>query len=243
MDLAEYDRMDAAEDRLWWYRALHANLADAWARCGAGDGPVLDAGCGTGGWLRRLAPLAPGRTRIGLDRVERAARRAREKADAPVIVGDVGALPFPDACFAAIFSADVLYHRDVEPRRALAEAFRCLVPGGVLLINVPAFDWLSSYHDRHVHGARRFTRGRLRTLLRESGFSPESVRYWNSLLFPLMVARRMRPGGAREGASDVGQLAGWLDASLGAACTVERAIGRLGVRWPAGGSVLAVARK
>ena len=51
MELTEYARMDAVEDHMWWYRALHRRLVAALA---GRDGCVLDAGCGTGGLLARL---------------------------------------------------------------------------------------------------------------------------------------------------------------------------------------------
>lgn len=243
MEPVEYDRMDAAEDRLWWYRGLHANLLDA-LRDGdlPAGAPLLDAGCGTGGLLARLVRAAPGRPMVGLDRFERAAARARAKAGVPVVVGSVDALPFPDATFAAIVSADVLCHRSVDPARALREAFRCLAPGGLLVLNLPAFRWLASYHDRRVHSVRRFDRAEVRGLLADAGFGAIAVRHWNSLLFPVMVLRRLRPG-ASDAHSDVSVPARPLNAALAAVVGVERRIARLGLRYPVGGSVLAVGRK
>jgi ubiquinone/menaquinone biosynthesis C-methylase UbiE/CheY-like chemotaxis protein len=149
----EYERMDAAEERLWWYRALHAQLLDALGRSPLPAGAaILDAGCGTGGLLKRLAAIAPGRPRVGLDREATAAHRAACKSDASIVIGSVDALPFADASF----GADMLYHRDVDPSRAASEAYRCLMPEGMIVVNRPAFGWLASYHDRQVHGARRY---------------------------------------------------------------------------------------
>jgi hypothetical protein len=109
-------------------------------------------------------------------------------------------------------------------------------------VNLPAFDWLSSYHDRQVHGARRYDRKQLRALLAEAGFRRIAVRYWNSLLFPLMVVRRLGSGAARAD-SDV-SLPPWpIDAAFGAVTRIERAALRWGLRFPAGGSVLAVAHR
>jgi SAM-dependent methyltransferase len=243
LEPVEYERMDDAEERLWWYRGLHANLLDA-----LGDGRVpeggrvLDAGCGTGGLLARLRRAAPGRTLLGLEGFEPAAGRARAKAGVPVIVGTVDAMPFPDGSFDAIVSADVLCHRSVDPARALSEARRCLAPGGLLVLNLPAFRWLASYHDRQVHSARRFDRSEVRALLRAAGFSSVEVRHWNCLLFPVMALRRLVARDA-AGRSDVFMPARWINATLAGIVGLERAIGRLGVRWPVGGSVFAVARR
>ncbi len=153
MEPIEYERMDAAEERLWWYRALHAQLLDALGRSPLPAGAaILDAGCGTGGLLKRLAAIAPGRPRVGLDREATAAHRAACKSDASIVIGSVDALPFADASF----GADMLYHRDVDPSRAASDAYRCLMPEGMIVVNRPAFGWLASYHDRQVHGARRY---------------------------------------------------------------------------------------
>ena len=51
----EYRKMAKAESVMWWYRALHANLLWLIRRFAPVDGPILDAGCGTGGLLARLA--------------------------------------------------------------------------------------------------------------------------------------------------------------------------------------------
>ena len=79
MEPAEYDLMDAAEQRMWWYRALHARVIGALRRRPGPAGTVLDAGCGTGGLLARMASL--GRPLAGLD-FNPAAARARRPSPA-----------------------------------------------------------------------------------------------------------------------------------------------------------------
>lgn len=243
MELVEYDRMNAVEDHMWWYRAAHANMLDALRRFPAPvDSLLLDAGCGTGGLLRRLAMSETGRVHIGIDILERAALMARAKSGALVAVASAGQLPFRDACLGTIFSVDVICHRAVDPERAVAEALRCLLPGGSLIVNVPAYQWMASFHDRHVHNARRFERDGLRALLSAAGFTRIRATYWNSLLFPLMVLRRKMLA-PRIGKSDVSDFPGLADRILGAIMAVERAGLRLGLRYPFGGSLLAVATK
>ena len=94
MELAEYALMDAAEDHMWWYRALHRRLLDALTGV---DGVVLDAGCGTGGLLARLRAERPDLRTVGVEWAEPASRRAAAKSGAPVVRGSVNALPFADA--------------------------------------------------------------------------------------------------------------------------------------------------
>jgi SAM-dependent methyltransferase len=236
--------MDAVEDRMWWYRAAHAQVIGALARRpGPAHTPLLDAGCGTGGLLRRLRDEFAGRALFGIDYHGAAARRAAEKSGSAVAAGDVNALPFADGAFGAAASVDVLCHRLVEPARALAELRRILAPGGTVVLNLPAFEWLKSAHDAHVHTARRFTAGDAAVLLRDAGFVAVETRYWNSLLLPLMVLQRKVLAARSDAPSDVAPFPPWLDRALHGVTVVERRLSGLGLRYPAGGSVLAVATR
>jgi SAM-dependent methyltransferase len=236
MELAEYARMDAAEDHMWWYRALHRRLIDALT---SGHGSVLDAGCGTGGLLARLRVERPDLRPVGVEWAASASRRAAEKSGAPIARGSVNALPFADACFDAAIVADLLCHAAVDPPRALAELRRVLRPGGSLVVNMPAYDWLASAHDRLVHNVRRCTARQLAAMLGDAGFVRVRASYWNSLLLPLMVAQRKLLA-RHAAASDVAPFPPWLDAMLYAMTEIER---RLPFRLPAGGSVLATAER
>ncbi|MCX7685873.1 MAG: class I SAM-dependent methyltransferase [Acetobacteraceae bacterium] len=235
--------MDAAEDRMWWYRAVHARLLDALAERPGAEGPLLDAGCGTGGFLARLAAARPGRALVGLEYNPAAAARAARKSGAAVCAGTVNALPFPDACFGAAVSVDVLCHRAVDERAALAELFRVLKPGGTLVLNLPAFEWLRSAHDARVHTARRYTAAGIAAALAAAGFRDIAARYWNSLLLPLMAVQRKLLARDPDASSDVGRFHPAVDAAFHAATRLERALARLGLRYPAGGSVMAAATR
>jgi SAM-dependent methyltransferase len=154
----------------------------------------------------------------------------------------VNRLPFLDASFAAIVSADVLCHRGVDERAALSEFRRCLRPGGVLVLNVPAYQWMLSEHDFAVHNVRRYTAAGAQALLASAGFTEILTSYWNSLLFPLMVVRR-KLGWRREGkpSSDVVLMPAPMERLFAAIVRLEATITRAGVRFPFGGSVLATA--
>ncbi|MBS0638515.1 MAG: class I SAM-dependent methyltransferase [Acetobacteraceae bacterium] len=234
MEPAEYELMDQAEQRMWWYRALHARLVNA---LGDRRGCVLDAGCGTGGLLSVLCQHRPDMTAIGIEYDAGAARRAYDKSGALVTRGSVNALPFADGVFDVAVSADVLCHAAVDPALALAELRRVLRPGGRLVVNMPAYAWLASAHDRQVHNVRRLTAPGTAALLVRAGFTSVRARYWNGLLLPLMVIQRKLLARG-DSASDVAVFPPWLDAILHGMTQLER---RLPFPLPAGGSVLAVA--
>ncbi len=234
MDPTEYALMDAAEHRLWWYRALHARLIEA---LGLQTGRVLDAGCGTGGWLTMTREQRPHLKLVGLEWSAFAAARAAAKSAASIVRGSVNAMPFADASFDAAIAADVLCHAAVDPSQALGELRRVLRPGGRLLINLPAYQWLMSAHDRRVHNARRYTARQTASLLRDAGFTGIRTQYWNGLLLPLMVAQRKLLSRG-DAASDVAPFSPWLDATLHGMTEIER---RLPFSLPFGGSVLATA--
>lgn len=243
MEDAEYDLMDAAEERMWWYRAVHARLLAALAaRPGVAALPVLDAGCGTGGFLRRFAgdDRNTGRGAAGVDFAPRAAARAAAKSGRPVAAGDVNALPFADAAFGAAVSVDVLCHGGVDEARALAELRRVLAPGATLVLNLPAYEWLTSSHDVRVHNARRYTARRAAAAVAAAGFSGVAARYWNALLLPLMILQRKVLARRAGAASDVSDFPPLIERSFFAATELER---RLPFNPPAGGSVLVTATR
>ena len=244
MERAEYERMHAVEDRMWWYRGLRTLAADllarGLARSGAA-GPVLDAGCGTGGMLARLGPTVAGRPTLGLEYDVVAAGLAAAKAGRPVAAGSVNEMPLGDGTLGGYLSLDVLCHGGVEPGRALGEAYRCLSPGAVAIFNLPAYGWLLSAHDRRVHNVRRFDRGQARALLASHGFRILRSSYWNTLLFPLMLLHRVVE--RRDAASDVRDFPASLDALFSAALALERMAIAAGLSLPFGGSLIVVAAR
>ena len=168
-----------------------------------GGRPLLDAGCGTGGLLARLAAEHREQSAIGLDADPFACARAAAKSGRPVCAGSVNALPFADGAFGAIFSADVLCHAGVDERAALAQFHRCLGDDGVLVLNLPAYHWMMSRHDLAVSNVRRYTRRRIARLLQAAGFGVVFAGYWNMVLFPLMVLTRKLLPDDGAAASDV----------------------------------------
>ena len=238
----EYRKMAEVEDAMWYYRALHRHVIGSLSnQLGVADARVLDAGCGTGGLLRRLHEARPAWRLTGVDFSPLACELARERTGGEIRLGSLARLPFADAEFDAVVSCDVVC-QVADPAQAVREICRCLKPRGVMVLTMPAYQWMYSYHDREVGNLRRYTRGEVKALLGHGGFTVVSNTYWNMLPFPLAVVRRkILPPSAP--ASDVRRFAAPVEAAFNGLMALEHAWLELGGGLPGGNSVLTVARK
>ena len=243
MENDEYLKLARVEDRMWYFRALHTHV---WRELARRHDPgraaeMLDAGCGTGGLIRRLAPRAPAWRWHGVDLLPLACELARERGVADVRQAALEALPWNDGEFEAVVSADVLYHLD-DDAAGLRELARVLRPGGTLVVNVPAYPWLWSYHDAAVHSRRRYGRRELTDKIAAAGLASVRSSHWNALPFPVIVLRRKVFSRGAD-SSDVRLHAPPVEMFFRALMAAEQAWLRLGGTWAWGSSILAVAQK
>ena len=237
----EYETMFRVEETHWCYGALHrlifqvlgSELPD-WR-----NKEILDVGCGTGAILRRLGNP---QKNVGVDLAPEAISFCRQRGLNNVRQGDIHALAFSDASFDAVICSSVLYHQWVtDLDSALREMRRVLRPGGLLLINVPAFRFLHSVHDKAVMTARRFRKSEIRKLLLNQNFTIQRLTYWTTLLFPLAVAARTL-GGSEMGRDFETKEPSLLQRVFAQIMALELHLLR-GISFPFGVALLAVARK
>jgi SAM-dependent methyltransferase len=244
MDTDEYLKLAEVEDRMWYFRSLHGHVRRELARAGVPrEAAMHDAGCGTGGLILRLREAWPEGRFSGIDFMPLAVRLARERCgpDVDVREASITALPFADASFDALVSADVVCQVD-DAATACAEFFRVLKPGGVVVINVPAYKWMWSYHDDTCQTKHRYTRPEIAALLAGAGFRAARVTHWNALPFPLVWAKRKLFRTAND-TSDVKLYPLPVEAVFNGAMALEHAWLDAGGNWAWGTSVFAVARK
>jgi ArsR family transcriptional regulator len=100
----------------------------------ATPGDILDVASGDGALAELVAPRARSVTCVdkSLHVADAGARRVAGRAPLRFVVGDMHALPLPDASFDAVLLVNSLSYSQ-DPPRAVGEAVRVLRPGGTLV--------------------------------------------------------------------------------------------------------------
>ncbi|MGQ0549332.1 MAG: methyltransferase domain-containing protein [Armatimonadota bacterium] len=236
----EIARLARSDQTSWWIRGRRALISAVLkAQAHAMRGTVADLGCGAGGMLE---PLREYGGVVGIDISPLAVTLCRSKGYRGLAMGTLERLPLREDTLALTGMTDVLEHVP-DDRRVVRECLRALKPGGMLLITVPALQWLYGEHDRALGHVRRYSRAGLRALLEECGFHVERITYFNTLLLPLVIVARLlcARGAPRPQADplDLGNPWNWLAYHM---LLLERAIIRV-LDLPVGLSLLCVARK
>ena len=143
------------------------------------------------------------------------------------------------------WAVHVLEHVE-DDQEALAEMWRVLKPGGVLIATLPAYPWLWSSHDEILGHWRRYRRREVKAKLQEAGFRVELLTYAVSAVLPAILAvrlaERIRHKPTRPGQSGLIVLPPPLNRVLIGLLDLERRlIPRTGLPW--GSSLVVVGRK
>ena len=172
---AAYFAAEAAQwDRI---RAMHAPDAQVEAAIleMLGDAPIqglLDLGAGTGRMLELLAPLS--QRAVGVDlspamlNLARARIEQQNLRNVQLRQGDVYAPPAERGGYDLVVIHQVLHFLD-DPGRALAEAARCLRPGGRLLIVDFAQHEEETLREHFAHRRLGFAGEEITSLVKDAG--------------------------------------------------------------------------
>jgi len=186
----EYRRMFEAEDTHWWYQSLHdlvlRVVSEEFRIKGRLD--ILDAGCGTGRLCQLMAHLGEV---YGHDSSAEAIALCQSRGLINLSREDLNTADLGNSRFDVITSIDVLCHSAVKDDSLVMGKFsNALRPGGILVFQSPAYDFLKSRHDIAVHTARRYTTKRVSEMLRAAGFELQMLTYRVTLLFvPIALYR------------------------------------------------------
>ena len=153
----------------WYSRVAH--LFDA-----IPDGAfILDVGCNSGGFGRRLLSLKPHCRVYGVDLAKHFLPLARAKGYGFCWHEAAESLPLAGNVFEYVILSEILEHAD-DPRACVREARRVLRPGGILLGDVPTAYGRWGYRSLRGHKwHRRCYRRSTLTRLLESEFQTITV--------------------------------------------------------------------
>jgi len=185
-----FQKMLKLESSHWWFVARRKIIQRAINNL---DLPrnirILDAGCGNGDNLSLLSTFGD---LVAFEKNEYALKTAKSKK-----IGEIYKAELPDKLpntiktnFDLIVLLDVLEHID-DDSKSLTTVRKLMNNKGIILITVPAFQWLWSEHDVIHHHKRRYSKSELREKLDSSGFRIKYISYFNTLLFPFALVERI----------------------------------------------------
>ena len=147
------------------------------------DGRMLDVGCGGGKFLRSMKQL--GWQTQGVEFNQSAVATCHE-AGLEVFQGELAAAAFPDSSFDLVTARHVIEHI-ADPKPFVAEIFRVLKPGGLMLLRTPNSEalgrgwfgthWFANDAPRHLI---LFSSRNLELLANQQGFRQQTTKSFSS---------------------------------------------------------------
>ena len=195
-----YQELFEVENNHWWHqhkrKLVHQLISEYLGR----PGKVLDVGAGTGKILSELKNK--GWQIKGVDGEKEAVRWAKKRG---VVIKQhdlTKKLPFKNNSFDLVVSLDVLEHVK-DDVGLLKEMRRVVKPQGIILITVPAYQWLYSYWDKMLGHFKRYSRGDLEKLSLQVKLKPVFVSFYSSFfLIPAMLVRLLKSKSKKQEVSD-----------------------------------------
>jgi SAM-dependent methyltransferase len=242
-DAQIFDKLAAAEDRSFWFRARNRLIVQLAAEVSAPGDRFLEVGCGTGYVLEALVRecgLRATGSELFAEGLVFAKGRVPEADFAEL---DAREMPY-EGVFDLAGAFDVIEHID-DDAGVLRGLHRALRPGGSLLLTVPQHPGLWSAADTYAHHVRRYRRRELVERVEGAGFEVARVTSFVTSLLPMMALSRWRGRNSKRDYDPVAELVPPqpLNRILEAVLNAECGLIRRGVNLPAGGSLVLVAKR
>lgn len=231
------------EEGNFWFRARNRLIQWALRKYFPDAENLFEIGCGTGFVLKGIQETLPSLCLEGSEIFDDGLTLAQARLPGVDLYQmDARQIPF-ESEFDVIGAFDVLEHI-VEDDAVLTQMFRATRAGGGVLITVPQHPFLWSASDEHALHQRRYSRDELRKKVERSGFQVERITSFVSLLLPLMICSRMkRKSSPAFQLWEEFEISRPLNATFESILNVERAMIQTGISFPAGGSLLLIAKR
>lgn len=177
------------EKDYWWFKARRDIIFRLLRQLKVGyNSKTMDLGCASGHLVAFLQKK--GFMNIsGIDISKEAIKKCRKNEINNTFLRDCVNTRFKDGEFDVLIASDILEHIEID-NNALREWNRILKKDGILIVFVPAFDFLWSKHDEINYHYRRYSRNKLVHDLKKNKFKILKASYWNfSLFIPISFIR------------------------------------------------------
>lgn len=245
MNKEEYGIMFSLEKDYWWYRGLR-DLVEKFAKEVPFAGnrlDIFDAGCGTGGTLQMLAKYGHPQ---GIDYSEDAVAFCNKNNLQDVCRQDLNDWQPPHSTYDIVVSLDVLCHGAIlDPEGIFRKFAQALKPGGICIVNLPAFPILFRNHDRAVHTQRRFRVHEVEGLCKKAGLTVTTATYRLPHIFVLLLLKKVleKLAAPSHSQSDLKSITPLLNSFLYSLNRWENWMISAGFRPPFGSSVFLIGTK
>jgi SAM-dependent methyltransferase len=243
-DASYFGRLAKLEPGSFWFRSRNRLLCWALKHYFPDAQSFFEIGCGTGFVLTGIRKELPRLTLVGGEVFSAGLSLAADRLPGVDLYQmDARQIPF-ESEFDAIGAFDVLEHiRDDE--LVLAQMYRAVRKGGGIILTAPQHSFLWSEVDEYSRHVRRYSMFNLKAKVERAGFKMLRATSFVSLLLPLMLIARLKKRPANTEFDPVAEfkLTALANYVLERVMDVERAMIRLGLSFPVGGSLLLVAKK
>ncbi len=190
MKSEEYKKLGDIEQQHWFYKGKRA-IVRGWIKRFVHLKPTdlwVDVGCGTGIFVEELSKecrsygIEPSPEGIEL--------YLRSNRSRNLVAGSILSLPVQSQTVDIATSLDVFEHIK-DDRQAISEIIRVVRKGGLIVIMVPAFQWVMSDWDVALGHYRRYNFRDFDELLRDQPVMVLHKSYINSLMFLPIVCYRL----------------------------------------------------
>jgi SAM-dependent methyltransferase len=191
MDLKEVNELSILDERRhWWIRTRFNYIDRALSLIKKKSINILEFGCGTGQNLWYARTESPYLSMVGDMRGVDPGLQEEIHFDWQTNKDSItSSLSSDDIKGDCLLAMDVLEHIE-DDREALQEWVGHLNSDAIVLLTVPAFQHLWSYHDVFLEHKRRYTKKSLVKLAKESGLEPIKVSYAFGYLNPVVFLIR-----------------------------------------------------
>lgn len=240
MEKKIYHEIASLENKHWWYvgrRKIVEKILSGLTVCNNPE--ILEIGCGTGGNFKLLSSYG---NLYAMEMDSLGIAIANHLGIIKVRYGFLPDLmPFEPKKFDCIIMMDVLEHIK-DDVNSIKTVYKSLKQDGFLVMTVPAFQFLWSFHDELACHQRRYTRPDLCKIVKNAGFTIPWSTYYNFFLFPLILLIRRLKRNFHTDRSDNTMPSLLINKLLTAVFSSERFFFP-GYALPFGVSILVVAQK